>query len=83
MTEYERGYRAGYHDGITEASDPAHGMLLGEQEAERLDWAESVGDPTPSPEDESDYWLGYYHGRFHARTGVPAAGAAGHVPRGL
>ncbi len=44
---------------------------IGLAEANALDAAEAAGKGMPA-EQESDFWLGFYHGRYHARTGEPA-----------
>lgn len=78
MTEYQRGYLDGYRD-VRGAAD------VGGQEAERVTLAEMVEGVRPDPAGESDYWLGYYHGRGHARRGQAGPGALcrAEVPPGL
>jgi len=78
MDHYQRGYLDGYRAAKT-------GVDTGRSEAERLDFAEGMGQPAPSIDDQGEYWIGYYHGRSHAETGAPPATAvaAGRVPAGL
>lgn len=59
---YHTGYRAGYLDQQLEDTGAAGTAA-----------PDDPGDLTD--EQLSDYWLGYYHGRYHARTGQPAPGA--------
>lgn len=86
-SDYERGYLDGYRDARAEAEVADPSLLpttAGEHEAKRSDLREAVGDTT-LPGDESDYWLGYYHGRTHGLNGTPAAVALkrGEIPGGL
>jgi hypothetical protein len=71
MTPYQRGYRDGYLAPVYERAgrDPYL-------------WARGVA---LGPEEEADYYLGFGHGRHHARTGRPADGAAerGEIPPAL
>jgi hypothetical protein len=60
LTAYEQGYQAGFRDFTAPG--------VGEQKAVVLELAERQGTPLLSPEDESNYWLGFYHGRHAART---------------
>lgn len=76
MTEYQRGYLDGFRT-IRMGHD------IGLDEAERVDLAEAMGDPMPTPTEQGDYWLGYHHGRFHATSGSPATGTDDRVPSGL
>lgn len=45
------------------------------EEIERLAQQNGEGGGKLSPEQLSDWYLGYYHGRGHARTGEPSKGA--------
>ncbi len=78
MTEYQRGYLDGYRE------DDSRDETLGEQEADRQAGA-LLGGATIKSEPLADYWLGYYHGRAHRKTGQPGEGAVqrGEIPEGL
>ena len=71
-----RPYHEGYRKGFLEAQLEALGVSadIGFAEANALDAAEAAGKGMPA-EHESDFWLGFYHGRYHGRTGEPAEGA--------
>jgi hypothetical protein len=62
MTPYQEGFELGYHDVRGQWHDA--GAM-----AEALTQAEAHGEPLFSPAHEGQYWLGYYHGRYYARTG--------------
>ena len=62
MSPYQEGFELGYHD-VTGSFHDASAM------AEAFMQSESHGEPMLSPEQEANYWLGYYHGRYYARTG--------------
>jgi hypothetical protein len=87
LSEYERGYLDGYRYVQAEVRDPAARPRVGEVDAERRTLTEVQAAEDPSDDliggSEADYWLGYYHGQYHARTGAPPPGAAGRVPAGL
>ncbi len=87
LSEYERGYLDGYRTVRAEARDPVARPRTGEVDAERRTVTEvqNAEDRSENLIDgsDADYWLGYYHGEYHARTGKPAPGAAGRVPPGL
>ncbi len=87
LTEYERGYLDGYRTVRAEASNPVARPRTGEVDAERrtvteVQTAEGLSENLIDG-GETDYWLGYYHGEYHARTGTPPPGAAGRVPPGV
>jgi len=87
LSEYERGYLDGYRHVQAEARDPVASPRVGELDRERRTLSEAQAAETLSENviegSEADYWLGYYHGQYHARTGRPPPGAAGRVPAGL
>lgn len=71
-SEYEKGYKKGYIDAQLEVMG-----LEGpnaELEAKAQTAAEDAGHGTAAY-DLLDFWLGYYHGRFHGRTGTKAQGS--------
>lgn len=80
MTEspYHKGYLEGYLQQQTEQGGD-RGRYASVSEATLAADNAVVG---LSPEQESDYWLGYYHGRYHARTGNPAPVAVSPLPSG-
>jgi hypothetical protein len=83
MTDYQRGYLDGYRDRRAHALGISGGLRAGKMEADRLDLAKQVG-ADPGLVARVMYWLGYLHGRYHARHGVPAP-TADHdkIPPGL
>ena len=59
---YRNGFVLGVNDYLTndhKAAEVAAGREASEQ----------TGEPEITPEQESDYWLGYYQGRAYARSG--------------
>ena len=72
MSEYENGYRAGYVDAQLEklGVDALPERAMSEAQLVARDVASGLGS-----EAISDYWLGYYHGRYYGRTGRQAAGS--------
>jgi hypothetical protein len=61
LTAYEQGYQAGSQDFTAPG--------VGEQKAAVLELAQQQGPPLFSLEDESNYWLGFWHGVRAAQTG--------------
>ena len=59
-------YRQGFEAGV---KDQQGGSYDAVKVAAAFDQAASHGEPLCSPEQESNYWLGYYHGRYFGRTG--------------
>lgn len=78
VMEYAKGYREGYIQQMGEQGGNA-GRYASVSEAALIADRAAVG---LSPEQESDYWLGYYHGRYHARTGNAAVAASSPLPSG-
>ena len=72
-----RPYHKGYAKGYLEAQLEALGVSadIGLTEAEALDAAEAAGKRLMGAEQEGDFWLGFYHGRTHGRTGAAPWGA--------
>lgn len=68
MTPYREGFQAGVTDQQGERYDAV-------AVAAAFDQAEAHGERLLTPEQESNYWLGYYHGRYFGRTGT--------LPQGL
>jgi len=62
MSEYMRGYQTGYKEQL-EGGGTARALAEAEAQ-ETVDRLEGYPDQLAA-----DYWLGYYHGRYHARTG--------------
>ena len=60
MTPYDRGYEAGLRD-VTDRLGPGDGSRADVQATGTIE------DHGHTNEDESDWWLGYAHGRAHAR----------------
>lgn len=73
---YAKGYYEGYLQRIVE-----QGGGKGRYESEMVA-AKVANDAVSgmSAEAEGDYWLGYYHGAYHARTGNPPPAAANPLP---
>ena len=71
-----RPYQDGYRKGYLEAQLEALGVSadIGLAEADALDASASAGKGL-SAEAEGDFWLGFYHGRSHGRTGEAPWGA--------
>lgn len=61
LTAYEQGYQAGIQDFTAPG--------VGEQKAAVLELAEQHRTPLFSPQDEANYWLGFWHGQRAAETG--------------
>lgn len=78
QTPYARGYYEGYlHQQAEQAGGKPSGDSPQEAALVALRNVQGLG-----AEQEGEYWLGYYHGRYHARTGEPAPAAQSSLPAG-
>lgn len=64
---YFDGYEHGLKDGYGNTGQAAEAAAIVQQVEETLDLVQ--------PYELSDWWLGYYHGRYHARNGRPPRGS--------
>ena len=57
-----------YRDGFQEGVKDQQGDRYDAATVAAFDQAEAHGEPCLSPDEESSFWLGYYYGRYCART---------------
>jgi hypothetical protein len=62
MSPYRDGFQSGVQD---QQGDGTHAVDVAAAFAQ----ADAHGEPVLTPEQEANYWLGYYHGRYYGRTG--------------